>query len=438
MQPWLRSSAAAVGVFTLLAAFAWHGTNSRFADMTTLLVAIPAGAFILLLLAAACWTLFARVPFASGLAFATRIFPLAWIVPLVDMIRSGGVGVAAPSVALGATDAVIAAATGTLLPMDLALPIGMRVGVFSAALVTAFVVWFVRKHLLAAAASFAVMSVALVKLITSASLLGAAGAVMAGRGWVADPADLARETIRAVTNGYWWNNLYDRFPSAVEPQADIAIRLTAAAVVVLALGIVLLALFVWRVRGWKRLTTHALRAWSAADLALYAAGGGVITALLMRVPPVQGTWWIACALAVLSLAAFRLHMMLERCLHHAASGLGDGSDPVACGDVPPQTAADLSRIALIYALATGFMLGWPVFAALLAAVAASVLSRDRLWTAWPLVATIFRSAGASALAAAGFFFVSQGARLTGAAALVMVLAAAHRSGLELFWPRRKG
>lgn len=447
LRPWLLSVICSIGIFALLSGLAWHGPNGRLPDMAALLIAIPASALTLSLLAAALWTLLARVPFTSGLAFVARILPLTWAIPLLDLIRSGGRGVILSATPLDAPSKFLAAVTGALLPAESAVPLAIRLGIFSIVIVTAFVVWFARKPVGGASTfirSFIaalVMSLATVKLTFFSSELGIWNAFLHGRGWVTGTVETGREAIRAVTNGYWWTNLYDRFPAAVEPQADIAIRLTAVGVAALALGVMLTLILIWRLSSWKRLLAHVFRARSALDLVGITIGAAIITALAARVPPPAGTWWIALPLALLALAAFRLHAVLERCLHRAGSdsfvAANPADGPIACGDLAPSQAADLSLIALAFSLLAALALGWPIFATLLASLAASWLSRDRLWSSWPWAATVFRAAGAASLALAGFFFMSQSARMTGVAALVMTLAAAYRVGSELLFKAKR-
>lgn len=434
LNAWLLSVFCSISVFSLLAGFAWHGTNGRLPDMTTLLVAIPCGALFLMLLTAALWKVLADIPLETGLVFIARIFPLAWLFPLVDLIRSAGRGFIVPAVSLDGPGYMLASITAGLLPVDAPIPLGMRAGILAATLISAFVVWFSRQHFVRSVIVAVVMSVALVKTVFLSSAMGIWHALTHGQGWIGGLLETSRETVRAITNGYWWSNIYDRFPSAVEQQSDISLRLTSTGLLVLALGVLLMLFFWWHLSAWKRIMRHTFRSWSALDIAVYAVGGAIITALASRVPPPAGTWWYALPLALLVLVAFRLHAVLERCLHRMSS---EGvADTLVCGDLSPGIAADVARIAWVYTLFGAFALGWPIFVTVLAALAASRLSRDPLWKAWPWSGTVFRACGAAALALYGCFFVSQHARLTELAALIMVLAAAHRLAIEWMWKPR--
>jgi hypothetical protein len=194
-------------------------------------------------------------------------------------------------------------------------------------------------------------------------------------------------------------------------------------------------LFVWRVPRWKQFLIHTLRSWTTFHLVLYPIGGALFFAIATHAPALKGTWWYAIALAVLGLVALRFHTVCERLLHQSPAIASDADDSLAQGDIPPALLSDLSLIALIYALLVAFALGWPVFAALVVFLAASGLSRDKLWMAWPWSATVFRAAGAAALALAGFFFISQHTRLPGTAALIVLLAILHRLFMEIIWKK---
>lgn len=441
--PWAVTTLCGAEIFSLLAAFAWRGTNGRLPDVTTVLVAVPASVFITIIVIAVAWRWLAGIPLTSGLSFATRILPLAWIIPIADLIRSAGRGFIALPTPLDAKQFFEAVFTGALLPASSAVPMGMRVGIFAAVLITAFVVWFTRQNLLRSAVAALIASVTLVKLSFLPTALGLWEFLLRTGRWVSGTVETQREALRAVTNGYWWNNLYDRFPSSVEAQADLALRLTTAGIIVLMLGAVLVAVFVWLVPSRGRTLRHIFRAWSAADVLLYVVGAAIITRMAGVSAIVRGTWWDAALLGLLVLAALRVHAVLERCLHALPPGVealapGDPSEgPVACGDIEPKLASAISRIAFAFAFAASWTLGWPVFAAVIGFLAASFLSRSSFWSDAPWAATIFRAFGAAALALASFFFMAQHARMTGVAMLAMVLAAGHRVGVEIFLKARK-
>lgn len=432
---WLLSLGASLFVFSLLAALAWRsGSTGKLPDVTLLFITVPAAGFALLILIAAVWAVLAKTPIVTSLAFLARMAPAAWIFPALDLARSAGQGIGLASAPFNATEFLLAALTGTVFPLELPIPFGMRAGLLAVALLAAFFVWFTLRAsvgtvgaLWRAAVAGVIVSAATVKLAFAVPLLGIQRALLHGGSWIGNALEAPRQALLAVQNGYWWNNLYERFPSAVEPQADLAIRLTMSGIIVTVLGVFLVALFLWQVPSWRRILRHAFRAWRAFDLALYAVGGALITAAVIGTLPSHGTWWMAALLALLLLAALRMHTVLERCLLHQARG---DEAMLVTQDLSADRARDLSQIAFLFSLAAAWVLGWPVFGAVVIFLATARLSRDPLWAATPWTGTLFRAIGAASLALAGAFFMAQNARLSGLAVVLMLAAALHRVGAE--------
>ncbi len=327
------------------------------------------------------------------------------------------------------TGFLLAAVTGTLLPLELALPFGMRVGMFAVTLLGAFFVWFSTRNLLRSVIAAVIVSGATVKLALAVPLIGIQRAMLHGQ-WIGNAAEVPRQSLLAVTNGYWWHNLYERFPSAVEAQAGLALRLSVSGIIVLVLGVFLVALCAWKLPSWRRIARHAFYAWRMLDLAIYAMGAAFITMITTAAPAARGTWWIAALLALLLLATLRVHTALERGL--SRQGRGE-DDTLLTGDLDFTSVRDLSLIAFLFSLASAWILGWPIFGATVVFLATARLSRDVLWAASPWVGTLFRALGAASLALAGSFFMAQNARLSGIAVVLMLLAALHRVGMEFLW-----
>jgi hypothetical protein len=438
-------------IFAFLAGFAWRNTNGRLPDMTVLLVIVPSAVFAIALLMALLWAFFARISLQASLLFIARILPLAWLVPVADLVRSGGRGFILTATPFDGGGVLLASLTGTLLPAQAALPMGLRLGMFAAALLAAFVVWFTRRghgegaptpasrawDAARAVATGLAVSITMVFLTFFPAVLGAWHGLLQDHTLPNSTVTMAHATLRAVTNGYWWTNLYDRFPSSVEAQADLAVRLTASGFAVLILGLLLGALCARRSLLPKALIRDAYWSWPAMNLPLYAVGAALLTVLMAQTPAATGTWWMALVVALCALGAFRLHIVLERCLHRASLGVGEAHPQQVCEGVSRSDAEQISFVALLYALLASFALGWPIFAAFLVFLACSTLSRDPLWAHWPWAATVFRGFGAASLALSGFFFATQQARFTGIAALLMLLAAAHRMGSEWLYTPKK-
>ena len=142
------------------------------------------------------------------------------------------------------------------------------------------------------------------------------------------------------------------------------------------------------------------------------------------VPDPRGSWWLAAILAVLLVAALRLHSVLRR----------PAPDDISLTHgLSPQLAHDIALITLLFSLVVAWTLGWPILAATLAFLAAARLSRDPLWTSIPWTSPLFRALGAASLALAGTFFMAQNARLSVLALVLMALSALHRLGVEFLW-----
>ncbi|HWQ99890.1 MAG TPA: hypothetical protein VN397_03535 [Candidatus Methylomirabilis sp.] len=443
-RPWLATVLGSVAVFEFLAAIAWPAGRG-IPDLTTAIVTVPVATLLAMLIVAFLWSFLAQVPLSGGLSFVSKLLPLAWIFPLFDLIRSLGFGVASPILdgkggnalapIIDGNGYLLALVTGGLLPLDTGIMAGMRLGMFAGAVCAGLVAWALTKNAWKTLVSAFVMSGVLVKLVYFASALGLWQRITHGSGWAAGEPGVSRSILLAVTNGYWWSNIYDRFPSAVDVQAAIALRLTTAGLLVVGLGLVLAVAFIWTVPAWKRVCRHVYRSWSMLDLALYAVGGGVLYALFTKSFRLTGMDWSAFALFLLLLAALRLASALERSLSRLREDERANADqPVARGDVSPDVAEDVISVALLYVLVSSWVLGWPVFAAVLVHLAASHLTRDRSWPVWPWLATVFRSVGAAALTLSGLFFITQSANtLTVAAIAVCCLAAAHRLVVEFAW-----
>ncbi|OGL79209.1 hypothetical protein A3E39_00300 [Candidatus Uhrbacteria bacterium RIFCSPHIGHO2_12_FULL_60_25] len=434
LRPWLASVVGSVAVYELLSVLAWQNERHTLPDFTTALVTVPVSFMVAVLIIAALWSLLAGVPFTGGLAFVAKLLPLAWAVPLFDLVRSIGLAFRVGAPVVDGNGFLTSLATGGLLPLDTGITAGMRLGMFATVVTAAFVVWIVTKNAWRTAVTGLVASAVVTKTVYFGSALGLWYRITHGMPWTAGEPEISRSVLLAISNGYWWNNLYDRFPTAVDVQAAIGLRMTTAGLFVFGLGVLLVLIFIWQVPAWRRILAHVHRFWSMFDLALYAVGGAVLYAVLTKTGSVAGMGWFALGVAALLLAALRLASALQRSLHRLPQDERSGADqPVARGDMSPDAAEDVITIALLYVLIAAWVLGWPVFAAVLVYLAASHLTRDRSWASWPWSASVFRAVGAASLALGGLFFVTQTNKLTGLAIIICCAAAAHRLLVEFVW-----
>lgn len=415
LRPWLLSVFATSLVFSALAAFAWRGSAHRLPDISVFLVTVPVGVLVIVLVLSLVWRVVAGIPFAGSLSFLARALPLSWIVPLVDIIRSFGQGMVLPAHPFDLTGFFQASLTASLIPIELDASLAIRAGIVATALIAAFVVWFSRRSVWRSVLAGVLASATLVKTVFF-------------------PAVLTVMPLLGVTNGYWWLNVYERFPTVGDAQMAAALRLSTAGSFVLALGLAAAVCTIAVLPTIRQVLVHGFRSWSFLHAILFVLIGGFVAAASAGAPlPIQGNWWTAFLLGVLLLLSLRLHFVLERCIHRVQADRDIGAcTPITEGHISAQTARDVSVGAGAYALLAAWVLGWPVFSAILATLAASTLSRHLLWASWPWTATAFRAAGAASLALAGFFFMSQNARLVVPAIGIALIAAFYQVGAEVF------
>jgi hypothetical protein len=444
VRSWILTVLGCVAVFELLAAFAWRNERSGFLDLTTALVSIPVATLVVILIIAALWALLLNVPFTGCLSGVSRLLPLAWAVPMFDLIRSAGQGTLYVTPIVDGNGYLGTVFSGGLFPLDSGLTVGMRLGTFAAVVGTALVVWVYRKSVWRTVLAAFLTSATLAKMTFMAAGLGLWERIVhyasyTGRmGWIAEPFEVSRSVIQSVDNGYWWTNLYERFPTAIDTQSVIAIRLTTAGLLVFSLGCVLAIAFVWQLPAWKKIRRHVYAGWGMMDLAVCTVGAGIITSVILKIPVFVSTGWWAVDLVVMALAALRLSSVLRRDLHNLVRDERENANqPIVRGDLSVDDARELADISLWFVLITSWVLGWPVFACILVYLAAAHLSRDRVWTSLPWTIPIFRAVGAAAIALASFFFVSQTAKIVLAAVVVSCLAATYCLAVEFMWKRQK-
>jgi hypothetical protein len=439
VRPWLLSVLGSVAVFELLAAFAWRSERGAFLDLTTALVSIPAATLVTVLIIAGLWAFLLNVPLSGCLSGVSRLLPLAWAVPAFDLIRSAGQGTVTADLIVDGNGYLATIFTGGLFPLDSGLTVGMRLGTFAAVVGTALVVWVYRKSAWRTALAAFLTSATVAKMTFMASGLGLWDRITHSAGWIAQPYEVTRSIIQSVSNGYWWTSLYERFPTAIEAQAQIAVRLTTAGLLVFSLGCVLAIVFVWKLPAMRRILRHVYSGRGMIDLAICTIGSGIIASLILKTSIFGGTGWYALGLVLMALAALRLNAILRRDLYNLARDERENvNQPIVRGDLSVDDARELADVALWFVIVTSWVLGWPVFACVLVYLAASHLSRDRAWTSLPWTLPIFRASGAAAIALASFFFVSESAKIVLAAVVVSCLAAVYCLTIELMWKKPNG
>jgi hypothetical protein len=438
-KSWFFTVLACTAVFEFIAAFAWKNEQGRLPDFTAAAVAIPAGAVLLVVLAAFLWSWLGRAPFLGALGWSARLLPFAWAVPLFDLIRTYGNGLVIGPPRLSGTGLILSCLTAGMFPVESGISVGIRLGLFTAVIGTGMVMWLLTGKVWKTAAGAAVWSAVAIKLLGVVSLLSLWKSPFSIHAWTAAPVEIPRRALSVMSKGYWWNNLYERFPAAIDAQANVAARLNESGFAVLSLGIILAAAFVILFKKRRSMLAHVLGSWGAFDLALYAALGAAF-AFSRGSGPVC---WTACLPAIgiffLLLISLRFSMVLRRDVFRLQADERDHmSQPVLRGDISAQGASELALAGEIYALAAAWVLGWPIFACALAVLSASFLTRGRAWSVHARIASAFRAAGAGAVALMAWFFIAQDARVTSVALAAAVIAALHRIFIEFFWMPKTG
>ncbi len=437
LRSWLITVFGSVAVFEFFAILAWRNQEGRLLDFTTAVIAIPAGAILLLTLASFVWTILGKASFPAALGWSARLIPFTWAVPLFDLMRTYGNGLVIGPPKLNGLDILIASGTAGILPIESGISIGIRLGIFAFVIGIGIVTWTLSKSLWKAILGSAIVSAVTIKIISTVSLLALWKSPFAAEGWTALPFEISRRATIVMSNGYWWRNLYERFPTAIDAQAEVAARLVESALVLFSLGLVLVFIFLILMDKRWSILKHIYRTWGAFDAALYSVLGVVFASTSGITSSGGATCLFAAGLFILLLLALRFTMVLRRDLSRLeADERNRVSQPILRGDITIEGAKAMALAGELYLLFVAWILGWPVFACALVYLSASNLTRSKLWSQNVWAATIFRAVGAGALALLAMFFITQDAKITTMALTVVTIAALHRVFIELFWLKR--
>lgn len=441
LWPWLITVLGSVAIFEFLAILAWRNEEGRLLDFTTAVVAIPAGAILLLVLAALIWTLLGKTSFLPALGWSARLIPFTWAIPLFDLIRTYGNGLIIGPPKLNGLNIFVSSFTAGMLPIESGISIGIRLGLFAAVVGVGIVTWTLSNKIWKAVLGSVVFSAVTIKLMSTMSLLALWKSPFAAESWTALPFEISRRATMVMSNGYWWRSLYERFPTAIDSQAEVAARLVESAFILFALGLLLIfVLLILLKKRWSVLK-HIFYAWGAFDLVLYSVFG-IALALTQGIPVSGGTTcMLAAGLFTLLLLGLRFTMVLRRDLSRLeADERNRVSQPILRGDITVEGAKAMALAGELYVLFVAWILGWPVFACALVYLSASNLTRSKIWSGNSWAAIIFRALGAGAIALLAMFFMTQDADITTTALTIVIIAALHRVFIEALWlPKmRKG
>ncbi|MFA5130217.1 MAG: hypothetical protein WC477_04875 [Patescibacteria group bacterium] len=438
LSAWLTPFLSSVAVFELFATLAWKTNQGRVIDVTTMLVLVPAAAIIIALSAA--WLISRSTQFSFGnvLMWSVRFAPIAWAVPIFDLIRSYGNGIVTGPTSLNGLQLFTSIITCGLFPLASGLTIGTRLGMALASLGIAVVIWSLSRRLAASIMSGLAMSVILTCVVHITSLFVFIRAPFSTTGWMAVHVEVARRALLLFSQGYWWGNPYERFPGALDAEADIANRMASSAWLIVLLGVVLIIIAITALPSIKRIARHVFLRWSTLELFILSAIGLAFARTSGGVLDVMGA---LLAWKVLILCLFALH--ISTVLRNDLNGLEEAerskfANPIAEGLLPIERARSIASGLEWFAIAAAWTLGWPVCIGVLIFIASHRLLRDRTWSTSFWMRIVLRSVGASGIALAAQWFGLRSASLgtssiasAGAAFLAIAL-------LEGFWlPRLK-
>jgi hypothetical protein len=438
LKTWVISVCGSLAVFEFLGWFAWHDVNGRFLDITTALIIIPSATCMMLGVIAAIWYYAARIPFVASLAWMAKLLPLTWAVPLFDLLQTGGAGAVFTTPFVDGNGFVFSIITGGLFPFSSGLSVGGHFAMLALTVCVGLIPWSITRDWKRTALAALLYSAAQTTLVYLASVLGLWHRIVYLKGWSGDMSDVSRSVLAAINRGYWWTNLYERFPTSIDQQAVISLRLTIAGILVLALGAILIIVAYRAIPNWQRLARHLFASRTMTDHVAYVVVGLLFGGLMNGGATLHGTWWYALVLLVLLAAALRVISVLRRDLQFLSRDEAAGTDqPIARGELKTDRALELIQVSQWYAVLVAWVLGWPILGFTFVYLAASHLSRDRAWLTWPWMGSVYRAMGAASLALIGLLFGAQTARLSLFVLLIAILAAAHRLFMEMVWGRRQ-
>lgn len=436
--PAAASFASCVAIFDLIAWLAWHGDQGRFFDLMSFTVGFPSVLLALALAAASTWSIAGKVEFSQAFGWAMRLMPLAWLVPFIDFIRLTGSGVPGIVPYLNGWGIVQAIATAGIFPWNSSLNLGIRFGLVAATFGTAMITWHISKSWWKAVLSGVWVSVIGVASMLSVSLAIFLNTSGSNAAWSASSVEMIRRSSTILGKGYWWEAMYDRFPTAIDNQIDIATRLFSAVGAFHVVILFLTGLFL-AAKTRRRLLRYAFGTWGFV-LFVSAFIVGIACGYKHLSLGQSAVFVPAYVFFLYLIAALRLSSVFRRDMTNLEQDERLGvHQPILDGSLTLEEAKTISGIGEVTAVIAGFVLGWPVLIMVLGYLGCARLTRDRFWTATPQVSTIFRAVGASALAGAGYLFVTQDIRISSSLLLSFGAAAAIRLLIEWFWlPKFKG
>lgn len=323
----------------VLVSLAGGQSDGRLADATTIAVIWPLTALIFLSIAVLVLRFNLRLSTTAVLSGLHSLMPLI----------------------------AIAFAGLTLLVGTTALPLML----FLVSLGIGWIVWRETKHRVKAVLAGGVTLLGYLLALAVPSLIGRAGLPAGTPDVFIGSLGGPRGLILLATNSYWWKNIYERFPfsSGGEAEAGVTLLLGALAFVVMAGCAFVLAKGVLRL-SWRSALLYVRGRIFVFHLALVAFGASlaVLQGAKLAWHPMDVLAWLVLLMSVGAAWLFVIGRNDAADLRWDETFAPD--KPLITGMVREQDVREASALFLAIALVGGWLLGWPVFAALLAWVVA--------------------------------------------------------------------
>lgn len=436
--PAVSSFASSVIVFDVLAWLAWHNGQHRPFDIIASFIGFPAVLATMLLIAGLAWSFAGRIPLTQAIGWGLRLLPLSWAIPLIDFVRLTGSGTASIVPYMNGFGILKSIFTAGIFPLDSGLPIGIRFGIAAATFGAGILCWHLSKNVLKTGLSVIGFSFVSTMLISAVSLAIFFNAPFEARSWSAPAIDIARRATMILGKGYWWTSIYDRFPTAIDNQIDIATRLFSAvgALSVLSILVCFIAL---SQRTLRRLLKYIFGSWYSV-LFFSSIVVGLVVAYRDAEVGYGFGFLPAFIFFVFISAGLRVASVFRRDIANLERDEREGRhQPILDGVIELEDAKTAALAGEACSVAMAFALGWPVALMVLGYLGCAKFSRDRVWGMVGQASSTFRAIGSSALAGFAYLFLTQDVKLTSHLLMAMGIAAAIRLLIEWFWiPKFKG
>ena len=400
----------ASGFFSVLATS--RAQDGRLMDLTQILLLQPLAQLVAVAILVAVFVFFLRAPVKAILQAITPWLPLFIAASVIDLALSC-IGIYFAGTFVNASGALSALLTAGLLPIPLASIGTAALIVFAVVMMYRTVLRARRKKTVAIQSAVALYLLSIVALLVP-SILGWFALTAPLTAFTAGALSVRRGIIVLVNGGYWWDNLYDRFPFALGGEAEIAGRLLIGALIFIILAVVT-SVLVFRSAKLDRLAVwRHLRGDIAWLPFVLVAFGWAIAIGQGATFPFKFSQLVALVLFLLVIFFAWTYVVGLNHKHDLAMDAAQGiNHPLATGDLSMAHADDLNGVFLLFAVAGSFLLGWPVLYAMMAFVGLRSLfdlPPFRLKRLFPINALLL---GASnlALVLAGWFFGVEHANL---------------------------